>query len=433
MMHKTHKKRSITPVQLIALGFFMMMLLGTGLLLLPISQRQPGSLSVIDAAFTAVSAVSTTGLTVVDTASTFSTFGYIVLCILIQIGGLGITSIGAGLIAFTGRKLRMRDQVLVQEALNYPTMKDVQLLIRSVLITTITVEASGAFIGFFLFCQQFNLLSALGIAIFHSVSTFNHAGFDILGGLISYRDHIGLQLMTTIENMLGGFGFFVIMDILRNKRFRKFSLHTKIVLTTSSFLDISSTLLLKAIEGDSLSWINALFMGITSRTSGLSVASIGDFSNASLLLISILMYIGASPGSTGGGVKVTTVFVLIRTMFAFPRGEQPGAFKKRFPAGTVQQAMVICCMAFGMILVIVFLLCILNPSIPFLSLLFETVSALSTVGLSTGITSFVDPIGKCLLMVSMFSGRLGTMTVVSLWFRKHRQTILTPLENIAVG
>lgn len=174
-------------------------------------------------------------------------------------------------------------------------------------------------------------------------------------------------------------------------------------------------------------------MGITSRTSGLSVASVGNFSNASLLLISVLMYIGASPGSTGGGVKVTTIFVLIRTMLAFPRGKQPGAFKKRFPSGTVQQAMVICCMAFGIILIIVFLLCILNPNLPFQPLLFETVSAFSTVGLSTGITSSIESIGKCLLMAAMFGGRLGTMTVVSLWFRKHRQTILTPLENIAVG
>ena len=206
----THKKRSVTPVQLIALGFLIMMLLVTGLLLLPVSQRHPGSLSVVEAAFTAVSAVSTTGLTVVDTASTFSTFGYVVLCISMQIGGLGITSIGAGLIAFTGRKLRMRDQVLVQEALNYPTMKDVQVLIRSVLITTIIVESSAAFVGWFLFRRQFDVLPALGIAIFHSVSTFNHAGFDILGGLLSYRNDVGLQLLTIAENILGGFGFFVL-------------------------------------------------------------------------------------------------------------------------------------------------------------------------------------------------------------------------------
>ena len=206
------------------------------------------------------------------------------LCILIQIGGLGITSIGAGLIAFTGRKLRMRDQVLVQEALNYPTMKDVQILIRSVLITTITVESSAAFVGWFLFRRQFDVLPALGIAIFHSVSTFNHAGFDILGGLLSYRNDVGLQLLTITENILGGFGFFVILDILRNQRFHKFSLHTKVVLTTSGFLDLTSSLLLKAIEGDSLSWVNAFFMGITSRTSGLTIANVGDFSNASQLL-----------------------------------------------------------------------------------------------------------------------------------------------------
>ena len=426
----THKKRSVTPVQLIALGFLIMMLLGTGLLLLPVSQRNPGNLSVVDAAFTAVSAVSTTGLTVVDTASTFSTFGYVVLCILIQIGGLGITSIGAGLIAFTGRKLRMRDQVLVQEALNYPTMKDVQVLIRSVLIT---VESSAAFVGWFLFRRQFDVLPALGIAIFHSVSTFNHAGFDILGGLLSYRNDVGLQLLTIAENILGGFGFFVILDILRNRRFHKFSLHTKVVLTTSGFLDLTSSLLLKAIEGDSLSWVNAFFMGITSRTSGLTIANVGDFSNASQLLISVLMYIGASPGSTGGGVKVTTIFVLFRTIVAYPRGEQPGAFRKRFSAGTVQQAMVICSLAISIVFAISFILCLLNPTLPFLSLLFETASAFSTVGLSTGITSSVATFGKWLLMAAMFGGRLGTLTVVSLWFRKHRQTILLPVESISVG
>ena len=417
----THKKRSVTPVQLIALGFLIMMLLVTGLLLLPVSQRHPGSLSVVEAAFTAVSAVSTTGLTVVDTASTFSTFGYVVLCISMQIGGLGITSIGAGLIAFTGRKLRMRDQVLVQEALNYPTMKDVQVLIRSVLITTIIVESSAAFVGWFLFRRQFDVLPALGIA------------FDILGGLLSYRNDVGLQLLTIAENILGGFGFFVILDILRNQRFHKFSLHTKVVLTTSGFLDLTSSLLLKAIEGDSLSWVNAFFMGITSRTSGLTIANVGDFSNASQLLVCILMYIGASPGSTGGGVKVTTIFVLFRTIVAYPRGEQPGAFRKRFSAGTVQQAMVICSLALGIVLTITFILCLLNPTLPFLSLLFETASAFSTVGLSTGITSSVATFGKWLLMAAMFGGRLGTLTVVSLWFRKHRQTILLPVESISVG
>ena len=350
-----------------------------------------------------------------------------------QIGGLGITSIGAGLIAFTGRKLRMRDQVLVQEALNYPTMKDVQILIRSVLITTIIVESSAAFVGWFLFRRQFDVLPALGIAIFHSVSTFNHAGFDILGGLLSYRNDVGLQLLTIAENILGGFGFFVILDILRNRRFQKFSLHTKVVLTTSGFLDLTSSLLLKAIEGDSLSWVNAFFMGITSRTSGLTIANVGDFSNASQLLICVLMYIGASPGSTGGGVKVTTIFVLFRTIVAYPRGEQPGAFRKRFSAGTVQQAMVICSLAISIVFAISFILCLLNPTLPFLSLLFETASAFSTVGLSTGITSSVATLGKWLLMAAMFGGRLGTLTVVSLWFRKHRQTILLPVESISVG
>ena len=287
--------------------------------------------------------------------------------------------------------------------------------------------------GWFLFRRQFDVLPALGIAIFHSVSTFNHAGFDILGGLLSYRNDVGLQLLTIAENILGGFGFFVILDILRNQRFHKFSLHTKVVLTTSGFLDLTSSLLLKAIEGDSLSWVNAFFMGITSRTSGLTIANVGDFSNASQLLVCILMYIGASPGSTGGGVKVTTIFVLFRTIVAYPRGEQPGAFRKRFSAGTVQQAMVICSLAISIVFAISFILCLLNPTLPFLSLLFETASAFSTVGLSTGITSSVATFGKWLLMAAMFGGRLGTLTVVSLWFRKHRQTILLPVESISVG
>jgi trk system potassium uptake protein TrkH len=426
-------KQHVTPVQIIALGFLIMMIIGTGLLLLPISQREPDSISAISAAFTAVSAVSTTGLTVVDTGGTFSTFGYVILAILIQIGGLGVTSIGAGLIAFSRRKMRMREQILVQEALNYPTMKDVQALIRSVLITTITVESICAAVGCIIFAQEFSFPAALGIAVFHSISTFNHAGFDVLGGLISYRDNIPLQLLTTAENILGGLGFYVIRDVIRNRRFSKFSLHTKVVLTTSSFLDISSTLLLKFTEGDSLPWINALFMGITARTSGLSVADVGDYTNASLLLTCILMYIGASPGSTGGGVKVTTIFILMRTMFAYPSGKQPSAFHRRISAGNVQQAMVVCSMFLGIVLIIVMTLCIMQPELPFLPLLFEVVSAFSTVGLSTGITSSVCNAGKVILMLAMFGGRLGTLTVVSLWFRKQREGILLPEESISVG
>lgn len=430
------QKKHMTPLQLIALGFLIVILLGTILLRMPFSQKQPGSLTLVDSAFTAVSAVCVTGLVVVDAEDTFNTIGQTILAILIQIGGLGITSIGVGLISFRRKHMRVRDQVLIQAALNYPTMQDIRELIRSVLLMTLTIEAFGTVIGAIFFYPDYGFPNALGIAAFHSIASFNNAGFDIFGnwdGMTLYADHIGLNLLTAFLIISGGIGFFVIRDILKNRRFSRCSLHTKVVLSMTAILIFGGMLLIKLTENDQISWLSAFFTSVSTRTAGFSVVPLNQFSHAGILLVCLLMYIGAAPGSTGGGVKVTTFYVLIRTILCYPQGKQPNGFRRRFPAGIVQQALVICSLAIAIIFIGMLLLCMLEPDISISFLLLETISAFATVGLSTGITPDLHPISKIILMLIMYIGRLGPLTVASLWFRKQPDAILLPEEEIPVG
>ncbi len=429
-------KKHMTPLQLIALGFLAVILLGAILLMMPFSQKQPGNVTWVDATFTAVSAVCVTGLVVVDAGDTFNTIGQTILAVLIQIGGLGITSIGVGLISFRRKHMRIREQVLIQAALNYPTMQDIRELIRSVLLMTLTIETFGTVVGTIFFYPDYGLPNAIGIAAFHSIASFNNAGFDIFGnwnGMTLYTNHIGLNLLTAFLIISGGIGFFVIRDILKNRRLSRCSLHTKVVLFMTAILILVGMLMIKLTEGDRISWMSAFFTSISTRTAGFSVVPLNQFSHAGILLVCLLMYIGAAPGSTGGGVKVTTFYILIRTIVCYPRRKQPNGFGKRFPSGTIQQALVICSLAIAIIFTGLLLLCMLEPDLSISFLLLETISAFATVGLSAGITPDLHPVSKIILMLIMYIGRLGPLTVASLWFRKQPDSILLPEEEIPVG
>lgn len=429
-------EKHMTSLQLIALGFLIVILLGTILLIMPFSQKQTSNITWVDAAFTAVSAVCVTGLVVVDAGDTFNAVGQTILAILIQIGGLGITSIGVGLISFRRKHIRMREQVLIQAALNYPTMKEIQELIRSVLLMTLTIEAFGTVTGTIFFYPDYGLPNAIGIAAFHSIASFNNAGFDIFGnwdGMTLYTDHIGLNLLTAFLIVSGGIGFFVIRDIWKKRRISRCSLHTKVVLFMTAILIFGGMLLMKWTEGEQISWLSAFFTSISTRTAGFSVIPLNQFSHAGILLICLLMFIGAAPGSTGGGVKVTTFYILIRTILCYPQKKQPYGFQKRFPSGIVQQALVICSLAIAIIFTGLILLCMLEPELSISFLLLETISAFATVGLSAGITPDLQPVSKIILMLIMYIGRLGPLTIASLWFRKQPDGILLPEEEIPVG
>ncbi len=260
------------------IGFALVILLGTSLLLLPISVREDAEVSFIDALFTSTSAVCVTGLIVIDVADHFTAFGQTVVAVLIQIGGLGVTSIGVGLIVAARKRIGIKGRVLVKEAFNVDSFKGMVRLVKAVLLMTLCFELVGMALSFLVFVQDFPPLRALGISAFHSIAAFNNSGFDILGGLrnlIPYQSDVLLNLTTSGLIIFGGLGFLVILDILKKRSFRKLSLHSKVVIGTPVVLLIVGTLLLKATE--EISWLGAFFQSVSARTAGFSTYAIGDF------------------------------------------------------------------------------------------------------------------------------------------------------------
>ena len=383
------------PARLIALGFASTILLGTLLLLMPFSIRSGITVQPVDALFSATSAVCVTGLLTVDTADTFTPVGQAVMAVLIQIGGLGITSIGMGL-AF---------------------------------------ELAGVIPIFAVFAQDYPPLKALGLSVFHSISSFNNAGIDILGGgrsLAPYRDNVLLNLSTCFLIISGGIGFLVMVDVVKCRfRFRKFTLHSKVVVTTTAFLLAAGALLLKFT--DPLSWLTAFFLSVSARTAGFATLDLGTLSNAGLFTILILMFIGASPGSTGGGIKTTTIFVLAQEIRCIFSKQRPGAFRRALPANAIAKASTIGLLGMLVVCCTTFLLCILEPGLPFISLLFEAVSAYSTAGLSTGITAQLCLAAKLVLIFTMYTGRVGAFTLLSLWVERPEPNAHFTEEAITIG
>jgi trk system potassium uptake protein TrkH len=261
--------KRMSPGRFIALGFAIVILVGAFILTLPISHNAGINVAFIDALFTATSAVCVTGLNVVDTADTYNVFGRTIVAILIQIGGLGVTSFGVGLILLARKKVDFKDRVMVKEALNLDSIKGVVKLVKSILLMTLCFEGVGFILNFIVFSQDYPTLSALGISLFHSVSSFNNAGFDILGkfkGLADYKDNVLLNLTTCGLIIFGGLGFVVIKEIIHKRSFRKFSLHTKVVITMTAILLVTGTVLLKLTE--KISWLGAFFFSTSARTAG---------------------------------------------------------------------------------------------------------------------------------------------------------------------
>lgn len=423
------------PGRLIVVGFALVILLGTGLLLLPISVRDDATVSFIDALFTSTSAVCVTGLIAIDVADHFTLFGQAVVAALIQVGGLGVTSIGVGLILAAGKKVGMRSRVLVKEALNVDGAKGMVRLVKSVLLLTLGFELVGAALSFIVFSQDFPLPKALGVSVFHSIAAFNNSGFDILGGLrnlIPYQSDVLLNLTTCGLIIFGGIGFLVILDVWSKKfRFKKFTFHTKVVVTTTGVLLLLGTLLLKATED--ITWLGAFFHSVSARTAGFSTYAIGDFTDAGLFVLTLLMFIGASPGSTGGGIKTTTFFVLMQEVRSLFTKRHIGAFRRSIPMEALAKAFLITMLSLLLVCACTFFLCILEPEYTFLQLLFEEVSAFGTVGLSTGITPALGWVAKLVLIITMFAGRVGTFTLLSIWIERPAPTARYTEESLTIG
>ncbi|MEG1296400.1 TrkH family potassium uptake protein [Niameybacter sp.] len=430
--HVSFKK--MTPAKVIALSFVTVILIGAILLTLPIASHEGIQVSFIDALFTSTSAVCVTGLVVVDTADTFNAFGQSVVAILIQIGGLGVTSLGVGLILIAGRRVGFKQRTLVREAWNINNFKGIVKLVKAVLLLTLIFEGIGALLSFIVFRQDYPTGQALGISMFHSIASFNNAGFDILGSfqnLIPYQNNLLLNLTTCVLIIFGGLGFLVILDLGQMRGFKHLTLHSKVVILTTVSLLVMGTLFLKGTE--EMTWLGAFFQSTSARTAGFCTYSIGELSNAGLWILTILMFIGASPGSTGGGIKTSTVFVLIQFTRSVVTNQHCKALKRSIPDEAIVKATIITLLALGIVGSGAFLLCVLEPEYSFMQHLFEVTSAFGTVGLSTGITPSLSGWSKILLIVVMYIGRLGPLTIASLWFVKNKSNLHYTEEMITIG
>ena len=423
------------PVRIIALGFAAVILLGSVLLMLPCSIQDGVTVRYIDALYTSTSAVCVTGLIAIDAGDTFTPLGQFFLGMLIQVGGLGVTAVGAGVILAMGKKVNMKGRNIIREAMNLDSGKGTVRFIQSVFLTTITFELVGAALSFIVFVQDYPPLHALGISLFHSVAAFNNSGFDILGNfqnLIPYQDDVLLNLVTCGLIFFGGIGFLVIREIV-TKRFhwRKFSMHTKVVLTVSAALIVSGTVLLWLTEDVTL--LGAFFHSVSARTAGFSTYSLGNFSNAGLFVLTVLMFIGASPGSTGGGIKTSTFFVLLQGIKSAATNKSEKAFRYAIPVDAFRKAAVITLIALGVVITGTYLMVIMEPDITLMDALFEVTSAFGTVGLSTGITSGLSDGSKILSIITMYIGRLGPLTIASLWYFSRGERASCPDGNISIG
>ncbi len=427
--------KKLSPIRIIALGFVFIILLGSVLLILPCSVQEGVNLRYIDALYTSTSAVCVTGLIAVDAGDTFTPLGQFFLAVLIQIGGLGVTAVGAGFILAIGKKINLRGRSIIREAMNLDSGKGVIRFIKSVFLTTLAFELTGALISFFVFIKDYSPLRAAGISLFHSVAAFNNSGFDILGNfqnLIPYQDNVILNLVTCGLIIFGGIGFLVVREIISKKfRWRKFSMHTKVVLSMSAVLILSGTLLLKLTED--ITWLGAFFHSVSARTAGFSTYSLGTFSDCGLMVLIVLMFIGASPGSTGGGIKTSTLFVLIQGIKAAATNTSEKGFRYAIPTGTFRKAAVITLLALCVVITGTYLMLLMEPEISVIDALFEITSAFGTVGLSTGITTSLCDASKILSILIMYIGRLGPLSIATLWHFTSGERTEFPNGNIAIG
>ena len=420
--------RTQSAPRIIASGFALVIFIGSLLLMLPCS-IQPGThLDYIDALYTSASAVCVTGLTVVDAGDTFTALGQFFLAALIQIGGLGVTSISAGVILAMGRRVNLKGRMLIRESMNLDAGRGLIGFIYTVFKATLLIELIGAALSFIVFIQDYSLFRAIGVSLFHSVASFNNAGFDIFGGgqsMVPYTDNIYLNIITCVLIFFGGIGFLVIQELWQKKcQWKKLSMHTKVVLSVSLAL-------IKLTEP--VSWLCALFHSVSTRTAGFASRPIGDFGAPALLVMIVLMFIGASSGSTGGGIKTSTFFVLIRGIFSAATNQSEKAFHYSIPKDAFKKAAVISILAAGVVITSTYILMILEPQVDLLDALFEMTSAFSTAGLSTGISSDLHLPAKILSIMIMFTGRLGPLTIASLWYFSRGELALYPDGNIVVG
>lgn len=421
-------KKKLSPVVSIFIMILAVIILGGLILKLPFAVNEGQYLSWDNAFFISSSAVCVTGLSpVVDLSLLLSPFGKVVLAILIQVGGLGMVTIAIFALVLIGAKIGAWDRLLIKESLNQNSNKGMVKLVIRILIITIVIELFGTILNMIALWGQYPFWENLGLSAFHSISSFNNCGFDLFGSssLMMFRDNYLLQVSTMLLIVLGGLGFIVISDILENKRWSKLSIHSKIVLIMTAVLIVVGALSLKFSEGifnESFSWFDALFQSITLRTAGFSTLSLGSVNLLSIFIMMIFMFVGASPSSTGGGIKTTTLFVMFKSVSSFSFGKTTKVFDRKIGNESKIKAFIITSISISVVFFFTILLIAFESGnesfiVSLENIMFEVISAFGTVGLSLGITPFLGVASKIALCFLMLFGRLGALTIFSLWNR----------------
>ncbi|WP_433943998.1 TrkH family potassium uptake protein [Paenibacillus sp. SN-8-1] len=440
----------LSPPQILVLGFAAIIMLGTLLLMLPISNTNGKSLEFINALFTSTSATCVTGLVVRDTGLDFTRFGQVVIMLLIQVGGLGFMTMATLFAMVFKRKISLKDRLLLQEAMNQNTMEGIVRLIRKVLTYSLLIELCAALVYSVRWAFDMPIGRAIYFGIFHAVSMFNNAGFDLFGeyrSLTQFVDDPVVNLVTMFLIVSGGIGFVVISDLTgfrTNRKKWKLSLHSKVVLSMTAALIVIGTLVIFVFEFTNtktlapLGWggkiWGALFQSVTPRTAGANTLDIGALRQATQFFIIILMFIGASPGSTGGGIKTTTFTILVGAVLAMIRGRgELVLFRYRLAQERIHKAITVTMFALFLIITVTMILSATEDA-SFMSILFETTSAFGTVGLSMGLTAKLSVIGKVLISLTMFAGRLGLLTLAyALGPKKEKELYRHPEGKMIIG
>lgn len=430
------------PAQRIAVGYLVVAAIGTALLTLPVSHRVPVGFT--DTVFTSASATFVTGLATVSTRATWTPTGAIIIALLMQIGGAGITLATTLVYLVLGRKITIGERKFMAEDRNF-SIHGIVRLIRSILFFSLGIEgvSSLIFLLHFHFRYHYPWLRALGLAVFHSIAAFNNAGFDLWGkSMEDFHSDALVLLVTSALIILGGLGFVVITELYSMPRHRWLSLHSKVVLGMTALLLLSGTLLTLLFEARAsmanLSWpdkiLNAWFTSVSLRTAGFDSVPIGSMRDTTYFVFMVFMFIGASPGSTGGGIKTTTFYMMLKAAVATIRGHAEIVSSERsIPWEIAQKSLVIFMLASGVVLIGTLLSSVMEPKLPFLNLAFEEVSAFGTVGLTTGITTIIHTPMKWVLIFTMYLGRIGILTFLVSLAKRKRSNASHVQEKILIG
>ncbi|KAA0550041.1 Ktr system potassium transporter B [Bacillus sp. BGMRC 2118] len=436
------KKNWVTfnPSQLLVFVFITAILLGAMLLKLPYSTTEP--ISWIDALFTSTSAMTVTGLTVVDTGVVYTTFGECVIMVLIQVGGLGIMSFAVLIFMMLGKKIGMKERMVIQQALNQSSLGGMINLVKHLFIFSLTIELIAMIFLSIRWVPEYGFYKGLYYSLFHSVSAFNNAGFGLWSN--NLMDYVGDPIVNIIISGLfifGGIGFTVLMDVRYKKSFRKLSLHSKIMLVGTFIINISAMFIIFCLEYSNsfagYSIIEKLwasfFQAVTTRTAGFNTVDLTLLSEPSILLMIILMFIGAGSGSTGGGIKLTTFIVIVLSVITFLKGKEEIVIARR----SINEKLIIKALAITMISLLfvvssIFILSI-TENAPLLYIFFEVISAFGTVGLTLGLTYSLTFIGKLVIIIVMLIGKIGPLTLVYSIAKQEKEKVRYPSEEILTG